>query len=166
LHVRLAAAFVPAGSLDAKNRDRHLAGFCRNNEINPERAVLASPLDDVPGLDKEVQVPGILDQELVYVPGLVEEGGVVFHGLFEDAVVGNILSGGGGDEPCGEVFCGGGLGESFHIARKIRTPTGSKTVLPPNFFEIIFIAAFHWPKPMRGRGTTSVALPAKISARE
>ena len=130
MRIGFAAALVPAGRLHAKDGDRHLAGFRRDDEIGPERAVLTSSFDDVSCLDKEVGISGILDQEFVHIPGLVKESGLVFHRLLEDGVVGNLLPRRNGDKPGGEIFCGGGRSESFHNAGQNLTATRSTSVLP------------------------------------
>jgi|GEM_PF-6288462 len=54
--------------------------------VSVNAAILPPAFDDVTGLDKEVGVSGILDQEFVHIPGLVKEPCLLFHGLFEDGV--------------------------------------------------------------------------------
>lgn len=73
MDVRLAVALVPAGRLDAEDRDGDPAGFGRHDEVGPQRAVLAAALDDVSCLNEEIEVAGVLDEELVDIPGLADE---------------------------------------------------------------------------------------------
>ena len=49
-----------------------------NDEVGSRCAILASAFDDVAGLDEEIDVAEVFDEELVDVSRFVKKGGLLF----------------------------------------------------------------------------------------
>lgn len=78
---------MPPRLLDTKGRQRNLSRLGRHDEVHTNRAVLPAAFHDVAGLDEEIDVSLVLDEELVHVAGLVDQGRLSVDRLLEHRVV-------------------------------------------------------------------------------
>ena len=84
----LACPAAPAPLLNAESGDGDFSGMGGDDEVRAKRAILASAFDDVAGLDEEIDVAKIFDEELVDVGRFVKKGGSFFQAFLDDGIVG------------------------------------------------------------------------------